>query len=101
MLTRRSTRWSMPGGLSVASAIQRSSEGMLAAENSLIEYAANSILIGAFPNNPNFYFSAAGIPSATTPVPTSVTTAVSTVTNNLASGAVTGDLKNYFGQIDI
>ena len=34
----------------------------LAAENALIDYAPQSILIGAFPNNPNFYFSAAGSP---------------------------------------
>jgi subtilase-type serine protease len=74
---------------------------VLAAENSLIAYAPQSILIGAFPNNPGFYFSAAGIPTSTTPVPASVTAAVSSLTNNLASGAVNGDLKYYFGQYDV
>jgi subtilase-type serine protease len=73
---------------------------VLAAENSLIEFAPNSILIGAFPNNPNFFFSAAGIPSATAAVPASVTAAVTSVTDNLASGAVNGDLKSHFGTID-
>ena len=38
----------------------------LAAENALVSYASQSILIGAFPNNPNFYFSPTGIPTAPT-----------------------------------
>ena len=71
----------------------------LAAENALVDQAPQSILIGAFPNNPNFYFNAAGIPTAPT-LPTPVTTAVTSVTDNMASGAVTGDLKSYFGQFD-
>jgi outer membrane autotransporter protein len=72
----------------------------LAAENALIDYAPQSILIGAFPNNPNFYFSAAGVPTAPA-LPTSVATAVSSVTNNMATGANSGDLKSYFGQINV
>ena len=72
----------------------------LAAENALITYAPQSILIGAFPNNPNFYFSAAGVPTAPT-LPTAIASAVTSVTNNMATGATTGDLKSYFGQIDV
>ncbi|MGO9005201.1 MAG: autotransporter domain-containing protein [Beijerinckiaceae bacterium] len=100
-----------PAGLAVLEANMQTEETIyagataarrvLAAENSLIDFAPQSILIGAFPNNPNFYFSAAGVPSATTPVPPLVANAVSSVTDNLASGPVTGDLKSYFGQIDI
>lgn len=74
---------------------------VLAAENSLIDYTPESILIGAFPNNPNFYFSAAGVPSAMTPIPASVTTAVNSVLANVATGGTTGGLKTYFGLFDI
>jgi outer membrane autotransporter protein len=73
----------------------------LAAENALVDQAPQSILIGAFPNNSNFYFNADGVPTTSTPIPSSVTTAVTSVTDNMASGAVTGDLKSYFGQFDI
>jgi outer membrane autotransporter protein len=72
----------------------------LAAENALINYAPQSILIGAFPNNPNFDFSVAGIPTAPT-LPTQVTAAVSSVTDNMATGANSGDLKSYFGHINV
>ena len=72
----------------------------LAAENALIAYAPQSILIGAFPDNPNFYFSPTGVATAPT-LPSSVTAAVKSVTDNMATGATTGDLKTYFGQIDV
>ncbi len=101
---------SSPAGLAVLEANMQTEEAIyagasaarrtLAAENALIVYAPQSILIGAFPNNPNFYFSPAGIPTAPT-LPTPVTAAVTSVTNNMATGATTGDLKNYFGQIDV
>ena len=65
-----------PAGLAVLEANMQTEEAIyagasaarrtLAAENALIDYAPQSILIGAFPNNPNFYFSAAGIPTAPT-----------------------------------
>ena len=74
-----------PAGLAVLEANMQTEEAIyagasaarrtLAAENALINYAPQSILIGAFPNNPNFYFSAAGIPTAPT-LPTPVTAAV-------------------------
>jgi outer membrane autotransporter protein len=73
----------------------------LAAENALITYAPQSILIGAFPNNPNFYFSAAGVPTATISIPSNVTSAANSVLGNLATGANSGDLKSYFGQINV
>ena len=100
-----------PAGLAVLGANMQTEEAIyagasaarrtLAAENALITYAPQSILIGAFPNNPNFYFNAAGIATTSTPIPSSVTTAVTSVTNNMATGATTGDLKTYFGQIDV
>jgi outer membrane autotransporter protein len=100
-----------PAGLAVLEANMQAEEEIyasasparrtLAAENALVDQAPQSILIGAFPNNSNFYFSAAGVPTTSTPIPTSVTTAVTSVTDNMASGAVTGDLKSYFGQFDI
>jgi outer membrane autotransporter protein len=99
-----------PAGLAVLEANMQTEEAIyagasaarrtLAAENALIAYAPQSILIGAFPNNSNFYFSAAGVATAPT-LPTPVTAAVTSVTNNMATGATTGDLKNYFGQIDV
>ncbi len=102
---------SSPAGIAVLEANMQKEENIyanataarrvLAAENSLIDYTPESILIGAFPNNPNFYFSAAGVPSATTPVPTPVTNAVNSVLGNMATGGTTGDLKTYFGQINI
>ena len=73
----------------------------LAAENALVDQAPQSILIGAFPNNPNFYFNADGVPTTSTPIPSSVTTAVTSVTNNIATGANSGDLKSYFGLSDV
>ena len=73
----------------------------LAAENALIAYAPQSILIGAFPNNPNFYFTAAGVPTATISIPSNVTSAVSSVLGEMATGANSGDLKSYFGQINV
>ena len=101
---------SSPAGLAVLEANMQTEEEIyagasaarrtLAAENALITYAPQSILIRAFPNNPNFYFSATGIATAPT-LPTPVTAAVTSVTNNMATGATTGDLKTYFGQIDV
>jgi len=99
-----------PAGLAVLQANMQTEEEIyagasaarrtLAAENALIDNAPQSILIGAFPNNPNFTFNAFGVPTAPT-LPASVTTAVTSVTNNMATGASTGDLKTYFGQINI
>ena len=100
-----------PAGIAVLQANMQTEEDIyakataarrvLAAQNSLIDYTPESILIGAFPNNPNFYFSAAGVPSATTSVPASVTTAVNSVLGNMATGGTTGDLKTVFGLFDI
>ncbi len=100
----------LPAGLAVLEANMQTEDEIyagasearrtLAAENALIDYAPQSILIGAFANNPNFYFSAAGIPTAPA-LSTSVATAVNSVTQNMATGANSGDLKNYFGHIDI
>jgi len=100
-----------PAGLAVLTANMQTEESIyanatparrvLATENSLVQYAGNNILIGAFPNNPSYYFDPDGTPSLATSAPSSVTTAVTSVVNNLASGAVNGDLKNYFGQINV
>jgi len=73
----------------------------LAAENALIKDAPESILMGAFPNNPNFYIGAAGAPSATIPVPSNVTSAANFVLGNMATGDNSGDLKSYFGQANV
>ena len=99
-----------PEGLAVLEANMQTEEAIyagasaarrtLAAENALVSYASQSILIGAFPNNPNFNFSPAGIPIAPT-LPPTVASAVSSVTNNMATGANSGDLKSYFGQINV
>ena len=68
-----------PAGLAVLEANMQTEEAIyagasaarrtLAAENALITYAPQSILIGAFPNNSNFYFNAAGVPTATISIP--------------------------------
>jgi outer membrane autotransporter protein len=99
-----------PAGLAVLEANMQTEEEIyasasparrtLAAENALVDQASQSILIGAFPNHSNFYFSAAGIPTAPT-LPTAVAAAVTSVVDNMATGATTGDLKNYFGHIDV
>ena len=100
-----------PAGLAVLEANMQTEEEIyasasparrtLAAENALIDQAPQSILIGAFPNNPNFYFNADGVPTTSTPIPLWVTTAVTSVTNNMATGANSGDLKSYFGLSDV
>ena len=63
-----------------------------AAEDALFQYAPINILITAFPTNPNFYYTPAGIPTAPG-LPSAVTTAVSSIFNNVGLG-----LKDYFGQ---
>jgi hypothetical protein len=77
----------------------RSGAENTAAENALIDYVVQNILIGTFPNNPNCYYILAGVPTVIN-LPASIAGLVSAVTANVTSNAQV-DLKSYFGTTDI
>jgi autotransporter-associated beta strand protein len=72
-----------------ATQAQRATSGTVA----IIQDVSANILIGAFPNNPNFHYDAAGLPTAPT-LPTSVLTAVHAMLANTPIVPV----KTFFGQ---
>ena len=102
LLSAFSTLLNSPAGLALLSANLKTDETIYlnstpvqkvaAAEDALLQYVPINILITAFPTNPNFYYTQAGIPTATG-LPSSVTTAVSSIFGNVGLG-----LKDAFGQ---
>lgn len=70
-----------------------------AAENALINYVVQNVLIATFPNNPNFYYTQAGVPTAVN-LPASIAGVVAIVAANVPSDPQV-DLKGYFGGYDI
>ena len=102
LLSAFGTLLNSPAGLALLSANLKTDETIYlnstpaqkvaAAEDALLQYAPINILITAFPTNPHFYYSQAGVPTATG-LPASVTTAVSSIFGNVGLG-----LKDSFGQ---
>jgi autotransporter-associated beta strand protein len=70
-----------------------------AAENALLAYVNQNILIGTFPANPYFYYTQAGVPTAVN-LPASIANMLSIVTANVTSNPQL-DLKDFFGAADI
>ena len=60
-------------------------------------YIPANLLIRAFPNNPNYYYDAAGLPTTTSQLPLSINTAVTDINGYAQLSA----MKPYFGTPDI
>ena len=95
LLSAFGTLLNSPAGLALLSANLKTDETIYlnstpaqkvaAAEDALLQYTPINILITAFPTNPHFYYSQAGVPTATG-LPASVTTAVSSSIRQRGAG---------------